>query len=213
MKKSILEKGINNLYHFTDVRNLENIFKYGVVPRSILDKRNIEHIYNDEYRFDKCKNAVCISIEFPNYKMFYKLRTDNKKRDWAVLEIDKGVLLDYDCAYCWLNAGDHSMYSCSIEERKEKAAFLELFNDRDGYPKREKTNLPCNYPTHPQAEVLVFGTIKPQYIKKVFFDKKIILEKYKKKISDDTPFELDVSKFGPREDYGYWQNKEILNGN
>ena len=50
-------------------------------------------------------------------------------------------------------------------------------------------------------------------IKKVFFDKKIILEKYKKKISDDTPFELDASKFGPREDYVYWQNKEILNGN
>ena len=191
MEKSILEKGINNLYHFTDVRNLENILKYGVVPRSILDKRNIEHIYNDEYRFDKCKNAVCISIEFPNYKMFYKLRKDYEDR----------------------NAGDHSMYSCSIEERKEKAAFLELFKDRDGYPKREKTNVPCNYPTHPQAEVLVFGTINPQYIKKVFFDKKIILEKYKKKISDDTPFELDASKFGPREDYVYWQNKEILNGN
>lgn len=204
MKKSILEKGINNLYHFTDVRNLENIFKYGVVPRSILDKRNIEHIYNDEHRFDKCKNAVCISIEFPNYKMFYKLRTDNKKRDWAVLEIDKGVLLDYDCAYCWLNAGDHSMYSCSIEERKGKAAFLELFKDRKGYPKRETTGVRSYYPTNPQAEVLVFGTISTKYIRNVLFENDNISNKYRKIISNATPFKSDASKFLPREDHMHW---------
>lgn len=39
MEELIFQMHINSLYHFTDVRNLENIFKYGIVPRSILDKK------------------------------------------------------------------------------------------------------------------------------------------------------------------------------
>ena len=127
--------------------------------------------------------------------MFYKLRKDYEDRDWAVFEIDKGILLDYDCAYCWLNAGDHSMYSCSIEERKGKAAFLELFKDRKGYPKRETTGVRSYYPTNPQAEVLVFGTISTKYIRNVLFENDNISNKYRKIISNATPFKSDASKF------------------
>ena len=37
MEELIFQMHIKSLYHFTDVINLENIFKYDVVPRSILD--------------------------------------------------------------------------------------------------------------------------------------------------------------------------------
>lgn len=29
MKEAVAEKGVKNLYHFTNIENLENIFKYG----------------------------------------------------------------------------------------------------------------------------------------------------------------------------------------
>lgn len=74
MKRFLKQRQINNLYHFTQAGNLLNIFKYGLLSREILEEEGIHSYFNDNYRFDNCPHAVCMSIEFPNYKMFYKLR-------------------------------------------------------------------------------------------------------------------------------------------
>lgn len=126
MKRILEQKRIDTLSHLTRTENLENIFRYGLIPRDVLDTRRIRSSYNDEFRYDDCLDAVCTSIEFPNYKMFYKLRQDNPETDWAVLKIDSNILCNYECAYCWNNAGDASVYTVPIGERKEIDAFLEL---------------------------------------------------------------------------------------
>ena len=77
MNRILEQKRIDTLYHFTRTENLENIFQYGIIPREVLDRRRIKSSYNDEFRYDDCLDAVCTSIEFPNYKMFYKLRQEN----------------------------------------------------------------------------------------------------------------------------------------
>ncbi len=70
---SILEKrNIRNLIHFTRAENLLGIIENGLLPRDCLDADTC--IFNDEYRYDQCEDAVCTSIEFPNYKMFFSLR-------------------------------------------------------------------------------------------------------------------------------------------
>lgn len=57
-------------------------------------------------------------------------------------------------------------------------AFLELFDDREGYPKREDLHINDWYPTNPQAEVLVFGTISTDYISAVYFENHEDRKKY-----------------------------------
>lgn len=159
MERILKQRNIDRLYHFTQAENLSNIFTYGLLPRKNLEEENIYSCFNDDYRYDDCLDAVCMSIEFPNYKMFYKLRQDDPNVDWAVLRLDAQILCDFECAYCWTNAGDASMYNIPLRERMGKRAFLGLFEDRPFYPKREELNISDWYPTNPQAEVLVFGVI------------------------------------------------------
>lgn len=206
MNRILEQKRIDTLYHFTRTENLENIFRYGLIPRDVLDTRRIRSSYNDEYRYDDCLNAVCTSIEFPNYKMFYKLRQDNPETDWVVLKLDANILCDYECAYCWTNAGDASIYTVPIEERMGTDAFLELFDDREGYPKREDLHINDWYPTNPQAEVLVFGTISTDYISAVYFENHRDRNKYIDLIPIDISARVDSKVFCPRNDWQAWRN-------
>ena len=69
MEQLLKQRRIDWLLHFTQAENLPNIFKYGLLQRSILETSRIKSCFNDEYRYDECTDAVCTSIEFPNYKM------------------------------------------------------------------------------------------------------------------------------------------------
>ncbi len=205
MEKILKKKKIDTLYHFTRCENLEKIFRYGLLPRSVLDKKKIDSYYNDEYRYDGCLDAVCLSIEFPNYKMFYRLRMENPNTEWAVIKLNARLLCDSTCAYCWTNAGDQSMVSISLEERMKKKTFLDLFENKKGYPKREELGLEDWYPTNPQAEVLVFDKIDVAYIEAVLFDDQKVLNKYFKCIHPNVQADVDVSVFKYRKDYTHWR--------
>ncbi len=208
MKELLKDKNIDTLYHFTQANNLLNIFQHGLLPRKDLEEQNIDSYFNDEYRYDKCKNAICTSIAFPNYKMFYSLRQEDPTIDWAVLKLDTQILCDFDCAYCWTNAGDASIYNTPIEQRMGENAFLGLFEDRNGYPKRKDLNIPKSYPTNPQAEVLVFGNVPVEYIQAVYFQDTKILHKYKNTIPNDIKCEANSCVFSYREDWSHWKNQE-----
>jgi hypothetical protein len=65
---------IDTLVHFTRLENLVGILAEGILPRSTLEGRPSGVIFNDDIRTDNHKEAVCLSISFPNYKMFYKYR-------------------------------------------------------------------------------------------------------------------------------------------
>lgn len=206
MEKILEQRQIDRLYHFTQAENLSNIFNYGLLPREILENEEIHSCFNDDYRFDNCLNAVCMSIEFPNYKMFYKLRKDNPDIDWAVLRLDAQILCDYPCAFCWTNAGDSTMYNVPLRERMGTRAFLGLFENRPFYPQREELNISDWYPTNPQAEVLVFGTIPIEYIQNVYFQNRQIFDRYKNDIPDCIDASVNPTVFSYRNDWEFWKN-------
>lgn len=206
MEELLEQRQVDRLYHFTQAVNLLNIFTYGLLPRKNLEEENIYSSFNDDYRYDDCLDAVCMSIEFPNYRMFYKLRQDDPDVDWAVLRLDAQILCDFQCAYCWTNAGDATMYNIPLKERIGKKAFLELYEDRPNYPKREELRIKDWYPTNPQAEVLVFGTIPITYIQNVYFQDKQILTRYKDDVPDSIDIGVNPTVFLPREDWKFWQN-------
>lgn len=206
MEKILMQKRIDYLFHFTRAENLENILKYGLLPKSVLRRECIPTVFNDEYRYDGCEDAVCTSIEFPNYKMFYTLRQDNPDVDWVVLLLDAKILCDFDCAFCCENAGSANMYQTDIESRKGLEAFLKLFDEQEGCCSREEMNLPNYYPTNPQAEVLVFANIPVEYINYVYFNDYKILNKYVHLFNNTSMCKVNTYYFYGRRDYKFWQN-------
>lgn len=206
MERILKQRQINSLYHFTQAENLLSIFNYGLLPRKILENKGIHSCFNDDYRFDNCLCAICMSIEFPNYKMFYKLRQKDSAVDWAVLQLNAQILCDYPCAFCWTNAGDSAMFNTSLGERMSMNAFLELFENRQGYPEREKLKIADWYPTNPQAEVLVFGIIPINYVQNVYFQDEQVFAKYKNGIPSCIGVRVDDKVFKYRNDWEYWKN-------
>ena len=203
MEEILREKNIRNIIHFTRVENLPGILDRGLLPRAALDED--ECIFNDAYRYDGCENAVCASIEFPNYKMFYSLRSSDPNTEWVVLVLDASVLLDFQCAFCETNAGSEAMYSTPLSSRMGVNAFLQMFTDNCDGHRREDLGIPDYYPTNPQAEVLIFGGIPIRYIKCIIFDSSSTLRKYRHFIPEEIKIMVDGDYYYARKDYKHWQ--------
>jgi len=155
--RSIVERrGVKLLAHFTRAENLDGILAHGIRPRSKLPS---SAIWNDDDRWDGHRDASCLSISWPNYKMFYRLRCEHPEVDWVVLALDPSILWECDCAFCPTNAASGEMTSIPLADRAGPAALERLFQDVGGKPTREEIRLPTRFPTDPQAEVLVFDTI------------------------------------------------------
>src|SRR5436190_20996431 len=95
---------IDTLVHFTRLENLAGILADGILPRATLETASRRVIFNDDIRTDGHKEAACLSVSFPNYKMFYKYRSADQTATWTVLLIQAEVLWELDCAFCWANA-------------------------------------------------------------------------------------------------------------
>ena len=63
----------------------------GLLSRRQLDSQEGNFYFNDSDRYDEQKDAICLSLSFPNYKMFYSIRETRKKiagvdhSQWVVL--------------------------------------------------------------------------------------------------------------------------------
>ena len=175
-----------------------------------MDNYSLQYEYNDAERFDRCTNAVCTSIEFPNYKMFWSLRK-NTSADWVVLELDAKILYELDCAFCWENASKSDISRIRIEERKSCAAFKGLFDNRVGRPQRDP-RLNDSDPTNPQAEVLVFSSIPVDYITNIYFNDENTKNNYINHVNilstmaEREMVRVSTSVFKYRVDYENWQN-------
>ncbi|MCR5012476.1 MAG: DUF4433 domain-containing protein [Lachnospiraceae bacterium] len=221
MREFIEKREIEALYHFTNVKNLKSIFEHGLLSRETLKDRGVSYEFNDNVRYDQCQNALCTSIEWPNYKMFCKIRNDCPEKHWAVLRLNaKRILLELDCAYCWTNAGDKSMYEKLLEDRKGSQAFISLFDDKEGFPSRADKPVTADfYPTNPQAEVLVFSPIPIECITAVYFKSDEDLTRYREVVptgicKSEKDLSVNPMVFSPRNDYEKWKKKEEeQNGN
>ncbi len=206
------KKGIVNLIHFTRIENLKEILQKGLVNREELSRlpESERPIFNDRERFDGHIEAVCLSISFPNYQMFYKLNMD-KPDDWVVLLLDSSILWELDCAFCQTNAASSIVSKIPLEQRKTYKALVQMFTDEENIF-RDELGIPANYTTNPQAEVLVFDTIPIRYIRGVNFRSISAMKAWQYLHSYPENISLDASDtyFRPRLDYAKWQKTQKI---
>ena len=159
LRASVAERRINKLVHFTRLSNVSGILQYGLLSIHELDVRKLKYDPNDPRRLEHEPNAVCLSIEFPNYKMFYSLRRA-RNDTWAVLTIRPAVIWTLPCAFCYTNAASRLVSCINKHELSNKAAFDRMFAEKVRETKRDG-GIPSAYTTDPQAEILVFDPVLP----------------------------------------------------
>ena len=136
IERLIDKRDIKYLTHFTRIENLPSILQKGLMPRKQLLLQGIRPEVNDWNRLDNT-DAVCLSVSFPNYKLFYRFRVKRPETKWAVILLDPIILDRCSCSFACRNAASNEMKLDSYET------------------------------TDPQAEVLVHEVIEPRYIKKI----------------------------------------------
>jgi hypothetical protein len=204
IKNAVKIRKIDYIFHFTRLENLDKILSNGIIPRATLEVNEVVVAYNDDYRYDGCRDASCFSIGFPNYKMFYRLRMDNPEKEWIVIACASNVLWAKDCAFCYENAASGNVTLIPLQNRKGVQAFEKLFTPAHRKPSRDKLGLPDNYPTNPQAEVLIFDIIEPEYIGGIVCRREITEKELKRK-HPDFEFVNNTAFFDPRIDYEHWR--------
>ena len=209
------ERGIRTLTHFTRAENLKSILREGLLGRSILERRGPMQ-FNDLQRRDNHKEAICLSISFPNYQLFSKFSRPsyNSPPDylkWVVLLLKAEVLWKLDCAFCQNNAARKAISRTSLEDRKSPEALKGMFEDFYNI-RHQDLPIPQNYPTHPQAEVLVFDSIPVQFIKAIHVWHETTLEKCRSYAeSYSQMFSVNRQYFTYRADYEVWRPTNFNN--
>ena len=204
MKASIESKGIDYVWHFTRLANLDGILTHGLVTRQKIQAVGMPSEFNDHYRLDGQEDSICCSIGHPNYKMFYRLRMENPDSEWVVVVIKPSVLWEKECAFCVTNAACNSVTSTPLQDRKGPAAFNRLYDEAPGKPPRADLGISEGCPTDPQAEVLVLGDIEPHYFVGVVTQSRKTETELKAKYPA-FDFLYHRGLFKPRKDYEHWK--------
>jgi ssDNA thymidine ADP-ribosyltransferase, DarT len=199
----VAQRRIKYLFHFTRLENLDSILTRGLLTPSGCSIDKIACISTDHHRFDQ-EDAICASIEFPNYKMFYRSRCALIGSTWAVLGINPKVLWEKNCAFCKENAASTAVTCLPLISRQGEAAFRSLFDDFEGKP-RASLNIPDSYPTNPQAEVLILEAVEPRYIVGAAFNAPGLKAKYAENYDGKFEFIDGTRYFSPRCDYAHWR--------
>lgn len=203
MKDAVKEKEIKFILHFTRISNLDSILTHGLISRQDLETNGMQFDFNDDDRHDCQENAICCSLGYPNYKMFYSLRQNNPDIKWVVLAIEPSVLWEKDCAFCVSNAASNEATCIPISDRKGLVAFKKIFEEIEGKPTRAELGLATGFPTNPQAEILVFDRIEAEHIIRAITEDKATEKELETKYSN-WEFLCDREFFYPRRDHEHW---------
>ncbi|KVT52833.1 hypothetical protein WK54_18765 [Burkholderia ubonensis] len=198
------ERGIPYLLHFTRLSNLQSILRHGLVCRNSLDGTNVIGTVNDQHRLDGT-DAVCVSIAFPNYKMFYRCRCEHPQEEWVVVAIQPKALWELRCAFCITNAASNRVTAIPLAQRTGLPAFRAMYDDFDDKI-RANLNLKDSIPTNPQAEVLMLDGVPVRYIMGVAVPSLVMKAQIEALYQGLAVRKIDTF-YSPRHDYAHWQQQ------
>jgi hypothetical protein len=198
---------IDTLVHFTRLENLAGILADGILPRSALEGKGRQVIFNDGIRTDGHKDAACLSISFPNYKMFYKYRLADQAATWVVLQIRADVLWELDCAFCWANAACSAISRLPLAVLKASSSLEKMFADECEMSRisRAACAVLDNYPTNPQAEVLAFSVVPLSYVIAACFKDQDGKSKFQTTQGTQLTINVKPMYFSARSDWEVWK--------
>lgn len=162
LKHFLQQREISSLLHFTALENVPSICRYGLIPRELLQEEPIMMYLNaqfsDAFRYENKKEYNCLSVSFPNYKMFNRKKQDNPNRHWAVIEFDVDVITQLWAEFCPTNAARRVPIYSGVKGLKWQFLADDV---------RAELELADELTTDPQAEVLCDSVIDPRHIRSI----------------------------------------------
>ena len=195
------KRHIDRLFHFTPLEHLQSILRHGLVVPSGCVEWELGMKPNDAVRHDR-QDAVCLSIEWPNWQLFWRFQLQDTTRLWAIIQIQHRVLWEKRVCFNTTNAADNSMSGQSFEDRGGVHKFLEMFGDCSGKT-RADLGISDWLTTNHQAEVLCLDTIEPSYFAEVHLNDGKTWQAYNAAYPNSN-IKLNTSYFAPRRDYRHW---------
>lgn len=209
LKEDILKREINHLIHFTNIKNVPSILSNGILSIQDLQKDSLNYLNNDCLRLDGYPNSISLSVSFPNYSMLSKYRLYSESpQSMAIIFIDPSILWELDCAFYSTNAANGIFSNTDISTLKNIQAWNSLFESNTPDKQRLDLNIPENFTTDPQAEVLCLNSIPLSKIKSVLFDSQSIFNTISKQLPTIPDFyylDIPTQYFAPRSDYLFWK--------
>ena len=145
-------RDIKYLVHFTRLENIESIKKNGILSKMAAEKRGVFWKANDR----SAPNQVYLTIEFPNYKMFYS-KSKGEQDKWVVILLKAyDILSELKCSFCIDNSA-----RTGIKQGNKYEDLVDLFSEINRSPRCKK-----KWTTNPQAEVIVDDYVAPKYIER-----------------------------------------------
>ncbi len=221
--ESMKKRGVMRFVHFTKVDNLESIMMCGLMPLSLMNGVPKEESAQRLNRYEGT-DAICLSVEFPNYRTFYHRRCVESDKKWCVLLLDaRKVVERYEPQFYWTNAASKSFLEPHFNAGNRNdpcsaQAFDGMFYQTET-PNRFLTVtprtrfIPDKYPTNPQAEIQIYDKITPDCISLVVFEDQESVARYQTAFPFGAPActvdQCEVNYFAPRADWQEWRGEGV----
>ena len=195
-------RNIKCLVHFAKVDKLHYILREGILSHRKL--RELQRPVLDQYRYDGKTDHVCVSVEFPNYQMFYRYTQDDAS-GWCVLTISPSILWRQECLFYPYNAASSELARRPAADFRGLSPLEDLFADVV-QSKVRHPRIPDSFPTSPQAEVLVPSVISASDICGAHFCTSAAMDSCRQLV-DSSQIQLLTSRelFKPRLDWEQWK--------
>lgn len=213
------ERGIKEVVHFTRLKNVPSILLHGLMSIMEMKKQGLHYYPTDQDRHDNVEDAVCLSISFPNYRMFYNKRRSIKDT-FVVLGLNPKILWELQCCFCYSNAANSSI-SRLLQANRNKLTglkalqrlFAETILTKELRTVKRDPNIPSYYTTDPQAEVLCLNSIPVHYIQAIYYEHNP--DAILKEVSSDWHHLLKQKSdyFRQRQDWKQWSKFTIYCNN
>jgi hypothetical protein len=196
------DHGIDSLVHFTRADRLPLIIREGVLSNKRLS--TLGRTVLDKYRYDGKADHVCLSVSFPNYQMFYSY-TQGNTVEWCVIVLDARILWEQNCLYYPYNAATSDLAGRPVADFQGVKALRNIYAQIVQGRERSKS-IPPAFPTSPQAEVLVPGSVPASSIMSVEFSSSQTKLMYQSLLdSNAIRSVLSLQYFAPRVDWEQWR--------
>lgn len=166
----VAQRGIRQLCHFTDIRNLPGIAAHGILPLSALRSKmgDLSFHPTDDARVSGGHEGISVSISWPNCKMLAAKRnqTDSSvpSRHFALLVLDPIILttarfLAYPTNSARSGKGLPGLLEHAGPEALERLFMNGHLRSSQFFADRRLLHLADSEPTDPQAELVFLDRI------------------------------------------------------
>jgi hypothetical protein len=156
--------------------------------------------FTDAVRDEDFLEKNCLSISFPNWKLFFFHR-QRFHWQWAVLRLDPAVAAEFVCEFVPTNAA-HT----KVQHRPGIEAARRVFS---GEALRRKLGLASHEATDPQAEVLTDSVIPPSMILEVCVESESARQSL---AGRGVEARVDPGLFARRRDHAAWPKRTSFLG-